>query len=169
MAIQHALLTIGVHDDTGVPTTFNDYISFDNGTATLSSLAAAVSAEVGAFDDLTEAVVDYVTLTLNYALPAGMKTDPVAGSDVEETGLINFTTTSEDGRTYSQDIPAILQSLLVGKNINLAGPNAASAWVTLVTTVGTFTSLDDRYAFRLVSARSGEKTFRKKRRALKRA
>lgn len=168
MAIQHALLTIGVRDDTGVRATFNDYISFDNGTATLSSIAAAVSAEVGTFDAVTDAVVEYVSLTFNYALPEGMKTDPATNCDVEETGLINFATTSEDGRTYSQDIPAVIQTALVGKNVNLANPDIA-AWVTLVTTVGTFSSLDDRFSYRLVSARSGEKTFRKKRRSLKRA
>jgi len=160
MAIQHAILSISVEDADGNQKSFADYISYNDATATLSSLAAAVSAEVATFDAVTDAKVLSATLALEYVLPEGLKTDPEVGSNVQESGLLNFDTDSPDGLTYSQAIPAMKQAGFTGKTVN-GGQTDVAAWVTLVTTVGTFSSLDDRRAFRLISLRRGRKSFRK--------
>ncbi len=169
MATQHAVASFRLKDDAGVIKAFEDYVSYDDATATLVSIAAGMSAIAALLDPITDCQILSMGLRLVYSLPAGLKAAPVANSDVEETGLYTFLTNLPQARAYGQDIPAVPASFLVGKNINTAQADVAN-WLNMqLSAVGTLRHMDNRYAGYFTALKSAQKTFRKSRRALKRA
>src|SRR5207244_1043901 len=114
MATQQAIASFRIKDATGVVKAYEEYVTFDNSTATLSSLAAAMAGIAGYLDAVTDGQIISMGLKLYQALPGGLKSAPVDGSDVEETGLFTFVSSSPGGKVYSIDVPAIAQSILAG-------------------------------------------------------
>lgn len=168
MAIQTALLSFGILDATGVVKSFPDYLSYDDAVATLSSLVTYCQATAVLLDAVTEGKLVSIGLTLNVALPGGLKANPVAGSDVEETGLITYTT-EVSGRSWGEDIPAFIQSAFVGKNINQADTDV-QAWTNHQANAALAARAHaDNYIWVFTGIKRARKTFRKSRRALNRA
>lgn len=171
MATAQAIVSIRVQDAVGVVKAYEEYVTYDDATATLASLLTAVQLRVTNLDNMTDGKVLSSTLRLFMALPGGIKADPVAGSDCEETGLVTFITSSPGSKVYSLDIPAISQDHLVGRTIDIT--TAASHGLLYVTTItsgaGTLRNTDNKWGATLDTAKSGQKTFRKLRAALKRA
>jgi hypothetical protein len=167
MAIQKALASFSVIDDTGVAASIDIPFKFDDATATLANLTAWMSGLASAVDDVTEAQLLKSRMTLILTLPGGIKASPVAGSDVEETGLFTWNV-SGSSNAYGEDYAAFIQSAFVGKTINQADASVAAliAYLNVAsnTIIGT-----DRYQNALTTVKRAEKTFRKHRRALKRA
>jgi len=90
MANQQAIVSIQITDDAGKVAALPLYVQFDNATATLSSIAAAVSVLCEDIDNIIDGKITRVGIELLYSIPGGLKGDPVAGCNVQETGLFSF-------------------------------------------------------------------------------
>jgi hypothetical protein len=164
----YAVHTIVMQDAKGERTSIPIYMRYDSGVATLSSIAAFLSGNITTLDAITDGQIVASSLSLQYALPGGIKSAPVADCDVEETGLITYVTNSPTKRAFAEDIGAFAQDKFVGGKIDLAQTDVA-AWVTRATgSGGTFEFTNQDFLALLATARSGVKTFRKHRRAAKR-
>ena len=166
----YAVHSVTIQDAKGERTSIPIYMAYDPAVETLTSIAAYMSVTLGALDSVTDGQIVSHSLSLNGVMPTGgIKTAPVAGSDTEETGLLTFLTNSPTKRAYGQDIPAFAQAGFVGGKIDLAQTDVA-AWVTrALATGGTFQFTNQDFLAFLASVRSGNKTFRKHRRAAKRS
>lgn len=162
MATQNILYTFGFKDAKGKPATVPVYGQFDDATATLSQLTAYASTTLLKLDAVTEAQATYVAITLYPSLPgSGIKTAPVAGCDVEESGLLTYQLTTPSSRSYGQDIPAFLQSAFVNGVIDLADTDVA-AWTAQMLNTGTVVlPTNDFFASTLAAITRGVKSFRK--------
>lgn len=164
----YAVHTIVMQDAKGERTSIPIYMRYDPAVATLSSIAAFIAGNVTQLDAITDGQIVSSSLSLQYALPGGIKTAPVADCDVEETGLLTYLTDSPTKRSFAEDIGAFAQTKFVAGKINLADTDVA-AWVSRATsTGGTFEFRNADFLAALATVRSGVKTFRKHRRAAKR-
>lgn len=169
MATQYGAFSFTIRDELGVAKAYDDYFSYDDATATLSSLGSYAQATAVLLDAITDGVLITIKMKLGVTLPGGIKTVAEVGSDVEETGLFTYNTDNPAGRAFGEDIPAIKQALLVGKNITVAS-GAGQSWVNhQINHALAGDPMDDKYSGHMLSIRTALKTFRKSRRALKRA
>ncbi|MDD1679041.1 MAG: hypothetical protein LUO93_07680 [Methanomicrobiales archaeon] len=103
MTLVLARYTLTIKDADGEKAAFKVFRKIDDANTIVTELAA-----MAAYRALVEAVVDgkiiFEELVLKRAVTAG-KTDPVANSEVEKTGLLNFSLTNSTF-TESVDIPA---------------------------------------------------------------
>jgi hypothetical protein len=169
MATKYAIISAKLVDAVGVVKAYEEYVSYDDATATLATLTTAVNSRITALDAVTDAQILAVSLKLSIDVVGGAKAAPVANSDVEETGLFTFITSAPGGKAYSQDVPAIKPALLNGRTIITSSGAGQSYYTTLTGTGGTLRNTDNKWAYTLDSLRTAQKTFRKSRRALKRA
>jgi len=138
------------------------YSTFDDGTATLSSILAAASAEVALLEAITDGQVISHDITLKLDLPGGLKSAPVTGSNVQENGHFSFVVL---GTPYSFgiDVPAIAQAALTGKLINQANADVSDFIDSVQGTGGTFLNVEPVSSIGLGTVKSAKKTFRKHR------
>lgn len=167
MATKQGLASFQLADAVGVVKSFDMPFKFDDATATLAQILSWVSGLGVALDLVTDAKITKIRLTLLIPLPGGIKASAVSASDVEETGLITYAA-SGTSNAYGVDIPAIPNSKLTGNQVNLAETDVAAFTAYLNTPSNSIVGTD-RYANAIVSATRGSKTFRKSRRALRRA
>ena len=168
MTTQYLVHSVTLQDDKGERRSIPLYWTYDSG-ASLSSILAFCAVTLLDLDAITDAQIVKQTITLDIALPSsGIKTAPVSDCDVEETGLITYLTNAPVKRSFGQDIPGFKQGKFTGGKINLADTDV-STWTGRFTGTGT-TLLGSNQDFlaALASVRSGNKTFRKSRRAAKR-
>jgi len=131
------------------------------GTLTLTQLEALSTAISAIVDNVTDGKLLKGSLTLSMPLDAGVKASPVAGSNVQESGLIQFEA-SGTPYTWSIDIPAFIQAAFTGKTIDLSNADVVDFTGLMITPASGFTG-SDKYDNALVVAKSGKKTFRKQR------
>jgi hypothetical protein len=169
MATQQLVHSVSLLDAKGERRSIPLYFTYDS-AATLSAILAYCAVTLLDLDAITEAQIVKQSITLDIALPSsGIKTAPIANSDVEETGLFTYLTTAPVKRSFGQDIPAFLQSLFTGPTIDLSA-GAVSTWTgRFIATGGTLVGANQDFLAGLASIRKGVKSFRKSRRALERA
>lgn len=161
MAVEKIQFSVGVIDADGSPKSTVIYGLYDSTLVTLNDLLAWMRVTAGYFDSITDAKVISITAQLNVSLPLGLKGAAVAGSNVEETGLLSFGLNGLDGRSYGQDIPAIKQSILSGKTINQAATEMVT-WLNRMVTGSTITPCEDKFTYFLTTPlRKAVKTFRR--------
>lgn len=170
MAVQQGLVSVQLADATGVVGAFDQPFIYDDATTTLANLIAAMQGMATQIDGVSEARLNKLRMTLDVALPSGINVaKPVAGSDLEETGLITF---SVNGNIYNYgvDVPGYLQSEFTGKNIPISGsgPSVNLENFLIATATGGI-KWTDKGKFQLFAPIRARKTFRKHRRALQRA
>lgn len=167
MATQYAVHQVTLQDDKGERRSIPLYFTYDSAT-TLSAILAYLSVTLSYLNAITDAQIVSHSLTLNIALPGGLKAAPVADCDVEETGLITYLTDAPVKRSFGQDIPGFAQSKFVGGKIDLADADVV-AWTGRFTATGTsLVGSNQDFLAGLASVRTGKKTFRKSRRAAQR-
>lgn len=161
MATSYALLSWTIQDADGNEKSFREYVSFDDATATLTTIKAAIDSRAAALNGVTDGMITSQSVTLYLPLTSGLKPEPAAGSNVEETALFTFNTDQPTGKVFSLDVPAVHQSVMTGKEVN-PGATGASNFITTVTaTGGTLRDLDDKFSYHLISFKRGVKKFRK--------
>ncbi len=156
-------------DAKGKPASVPVYGTFDEATVTLAQLMAYASTTLLKLDPLTEGQATQVAITLFPSLPSsGIKTAPVAGSDVEETGLLTYQLTSPLNRSFGQDIPAFTQSKFTNGVITLTDTEVI-AWRDQMLNHTTYVVPSNEYwASTLNALLRGVKSFRKLGRKAKR-
>lgn len=167
MATQYAVHQVTLQDDKGERRSIPLYFTYDSAT-TLSAILAYASVTLEKLDAITDGQIVSHSITLNLAIPGGLKASPVADCDVEETGLITYLTSAPVKRSFGQDIPSFKQSKFVGGKINLADTDV-TAWTDRFIATGTsLVGSNQDFLAALASVRTGRKTFRKSRRAAER-
>lgn len=117
-------------------------------------------------DAITDAQIVQERLIIYQPVAGALKAAPVAGSNLEETGLLNYPMTGLLNRGYSIDIPALPDSTQLAGNptkIDLTNVSIA-AFNTFISSVGFPQVKDDDWQTALGAVRSGDVTFRKLRR-----
>jgi len=100
-------------------------------------------------------------------LPGGLKSAPATGAENERTGLFSMIA-SGTPNSYGEDFPSFSSLYFTGNQIDTANTNVASL-ITLMTTTSNNCRVTDRYGNNLTGVKNAVKTFRKHRRALRRA
>lgn len=133
------------------------------GSLTLGDIEAYHDAYIQALDDVTEGVITGSNVTLNFDLPAGIKSSAVADSDVQEGVLMTF---SMNGTTYKESlrVPAVVAAKLTGTALN-TGDTDVSAFADLLTgttqTNGKTIAASNRFGNAFTALLGGSKSFRK--------
>lgn len=161
MPMQKALLSFTVEDDKGYKGSVPFYMLYDDATATLASILAYVDTFATLVDNITEAKIISQSVVLYPTLGAGLKANPVANSDVQESGLFTFPLNGLSAKSYSIDIPAFIQSAFVDDAINTT-VTAVSDWLAEINNpTAELVSYNDIWAFSLGTVRKARKSFRK--------
>jgi len=128
-------------------------------TTTLATLQTWVTGTQDYIDLVTEGKILHTSVTVAFANSGTNKSDAVAGSDVEEGGLISF---SLDGSKYRHSVfvPAVIEAAKSGNDINLAETNVANL-ITRLTATNNGVTPGNQYGNALDAAIKGAKTFRK--------
>lgn len=161
MAVQNAIHTITLQDADGDQASLPLYVTYDDATATLASIAAYMAARCADLDAITDAQIVKQSFLLQTALPGGLKGAPVAGSDVERTGLITFNLLTPSGKAYGMDIPGFKASKFTGDAINLGDADVTTWTTNIMSLAGTMKHLNDLWSSTFTSVRKGVKSFRK--------
>jgi len=138
-------------------------VHLPRGTLTLANFQAFATAFAPLLDAVTAAKINEMTITLPLTLPAGLKTDAVADSEVERGALFNCEAANT---TYSHGvfIPAWKSALFTGDEVDLAGTGVAAfrdAFVTGLTDGATPLPPSDKYENDLTALNKATKRFRK--------
>lgn len=104
-------------DDAGVTATAVLYVDYDGALTTVNDLLDAAVAWAVLVDPLSDAMAKSVTIQIVQSPITGVKSAPVADSTVERTGLFTYSQV-DSGYVYSQDIPAIANSLVTNGKID---------------------------------------------------
>jgi hypothetical protein len=166
MAPISGLLSYQLKDADHEPTSFD--VPFTTSSGLLADIAAWVSTITPAIDLVMDGQILKIKLSLLIPLPtSGIKTSPATGAENERTGLFSMAASSTPN-AYGLDFPSFSQLYFTGNQIDTSNANV-SALITLLTTTSNSTRVTDRYGNNLVSVKNAVKTFRKHRRALRRA
>jgi hypothetical protein len=126
-------ISVQILDSLGVTASAPYYVQFDDSEAAadIDTAAAAILTDL---DAVTDGQIVAASLVYSIPLPGGLKSSPVAGSEVERGGLFNF---SQDGIKYKFGVlvPAFKTSLIVNGKINLAA-TAVSTFLAIWTAIG---------------------------------
>lgn len=166
MANLGAVLSYQIQDSRSEVTSYEDPILVAD-TVTLAALVTAVQGFGVTLDTVTDGQITKIRACILVPLPAGIKAAPIAGSDNEKTGLLTMSALTTRNK-YGVDLPAIPNSQLTGNQINQAAPSMA-AFITALEASGGTIQHTDRYSNALTNVFRGLLTFRKHRRALRRA
>lgn len=165
MAAVSGVVSYQIKDADHEPTSLD--IPFTTSTGLLADIIAWIVTITPALDLVVDGQILKIKVSLLIPLPGGLKSAPTAGAENERTGLFSMTA-SGTPNSYGEDIPSFASIYFTGNQIDLANTNVAS-FVGLLTSVSNNTRVTDRYGNNLTGVRNAIKTFRKHRRALRRA
>lgn len=161
MAVQNAIISYTVLDADGDQASVPIYASYDDATMTLASMTTWVQQVAGYLDAVIDCQVTKINVQLAVNLPAGLKPAPIAGCDVERTGLITYNLTTPAGKAYGQDIPGWATDEFEGDNIKLGSLDVLQWTGRMTGAVAPFTAKNDLWSTTLASVRKGVKSTRK--------
>lgn len=141
-------------DADGDSKTLPVYIPSGDTLANITTFAQAVGA---ALDDASGCLLDAISVTANIALPGGIKSAAVAGSEVQKGALLSFDAANTNYK-QSYYVPGWLDAGFSGNAVDNTGVYAAFI-ALLVTTAGI--DATDRDGNDLTAYISGVKKFRK--------
>ncbi len=164
MATQAMIVSFAVQDADGDRSSVPIYGTFDDGVATLSSLAAWCAARASDLDGILDGQIVGLSKTLFQALPGGLKPTPNTGSDVERGAIFTYALSGlAASHSHGIEVPAFLPTIYSGDAINF-GNAALIAWIAgLTPPYGTVTPTNEDWTSNIASVRRGRKTFRKHR------
>jgi len=115
-------------------------------------------------DGVSDCKIDSVRATIEITLPGGLKADPVAGSNVQEGGLVTFDAL-DTPYAHSVRVPGWKQAGFTGKEINWADAGATAWRLMMLNGIledGMMVLPCSPHEEDLVSVVSGVKSFRRK-------
>lgn len=161
MTQQRFLASWTLEDDKGRKASLPIYGLYNDASVDLAAVLAWMDATSVQIDAITEAKVISQSLSIYPALGAGLKADPVANCDVQETGLFTFPLNGLTAKSFSIDVPAFLQSAFVGNEINTTVTAVDDFLTTINDSSGGIGATDDVWAHFLETVRKARKSFRK--------
>lgn len=161
MALQKALVSYTIEDAKGYKGSMPLYVQYDDAVATLASILATVDSLNTIVDNITEGMINSVSVVLYPTLGAGLKATPVANSDIEESGLFTFPLVSLPSKSFSIDVPALIQTAFVDDAINTAETNVAAFLDEVNSDTSDLIMKNDVWSSSLGVVRKARKSFRK--------
>lgn len=125
--------SVTILDSLGVTASAPFYLQFPD-ASTLAEINTAVQAILTDLDDVTDGQILRATIEIDAILPGGLKSAPVAGSEVERGGLFNWFQTGIKYK-FGVLVPALSASVVVDGKIDLSNV-AVSTFLALVTAIG---------------------------------
>ena len=157
-----------VEDEWGIKASSAAYALADP-TKTITQLEAEVSAYIAAVDGVTDGVITENRVSIQPALPGGIKTAAKSGSRVEQTGLLGFRASGTSKR-YSLDVPALsnTSTVLSGDRIQLSA-GVVTTLLAILTTAATVFAWCNEHSQQISSFLDALIAFHKKRKQLQRS
>lgn len=155
------IITYSIQDDNNGQKSLPIY--FSRSALTLADIQAAANAYTPLLDAVIDGVITGVSTTLDLTLAGGIKSTPVASSQVERGALLTYNA-SGTAYSFSQSVPAWKGSLfnidspIVASGAGLAFVNAI---VSGAGTTGSEVGPTDKYLNDLIALRKAVKNFRK--------
>jgi hypothetical protein len=161
-----AILSATIQDAEGILATNKIYVDLDD-TKTIAQLRTDGHSYLEALDNITDGQIIRAHVAVPIALGGTVKTSPVAGSNVESTGLFNF---SQVSSAYKEgvDVPAIAQATIVSGHIDLTNTDIQN-WINFITVASSVVTVVSKFNNVLQALLDALRTFRKHRRQLIRA
>lgn len=125
-------LSATVQDERGIKANVNAHVFIDP-AQTVTAIDTALAAWVVALDAITGGQVIRNSASIIPALPGGIKSAPVAGSEVEEVATFDFTQSGTPYH-YGNVVPSFLESLETAAHKPDLTNAAVLAYTTLLTT-----------------------------------
>ena len=167
MARQPIVVSATIVDSWGTEASAPVYALADD-TKTLAAIVAEANSYFVALDGATDGFIRRVRLTIEPAVPTGVKTAAVGtGAKVEQTGLLNFSASGTTKR-YGFAIPAVSDGALVADRLTL-GSGAIDTLTTLLLAVGTALEWANDHSQQILTLVDALVSFRKKRKQLQRS
>jgi hypothetical protein len=145
------------------------YYALADPSLTITAMLAEANALLGALQAASDAHISHGHITMALAAPAptGVAT---AGSRVEQTGVLNFSSTGTSKR-WGGYVPAISNgaTVLSGDRIVLTGVDPVGLLVAILTTVGTVLAWCSAHNQQIVAFVDAIVAFHKRRKQLQRA
>jgi len=151
-----SIISFALRDDAGKRATVPIYVP---ATGTQAQIEALADVLAEALDNLTGAVIEQISVTLNHDLPAGLKIVTVADSLHGLGGLFNFDV-ADTPYSHSVFVPAIPPSVIVNGEIPVTDEDVI-AFVTAMQSGTVDLDPSDRYANDLLLLNGVEVKFRK--------
>lgn len=170
MTTQDLIVSTTIQDEPGEKTATPAYFTFPD-TQTVAQLITFCQTVQSDLDAIIDGKITRCRAIVEIPLAGGLKSTPATGSDNEETGLLTYSLTSPSSKSFSQDIPAVAQAVLLSTDKNKVDlTNAAvEAWTILMTGGGSpYIGSNNVWSTALNAVKTGLKTFRKHRRQAKR-
>jgi len=141
-----------VLDELNVKATANAYVLVDP-TASFNTILTQLNTWLADLDACTDGEIIGVEMEVVPALPGGLKSMPVAGSRVEQTGILNFNATGST-HLWAFSIPALSNSstVLSGGKIVLTSGSPANILLSLLAGGGTAALAWTNNAQQIISA-----------------
>lgn len=160
-----SILSVEITDAEGVTATSPIYLDIPP-TVTVADLTTVAGEYLALLDAIIDGQITDAKFIITPAAGAfaGLKSAPVAGSNVESTGLFNFSQTGSKYK-FGIDVPSIANSKIVGGRINLSDSDIA-AWKGFIEGVHLTITVVSKFVLVLVALLDALRTFRKHRRAL---
>lgn len=148
------LISYRVRDNAGKTGNILIYVPSGSTIANLQSFSDSL---VALLDDTTGGLFESVSVSKALTLPGGLKVAPVAGHFVNLGANLAF---DADQTIYNHTIriPAILESLVVGEDVDISDPLITALETGIVTGFGGPVA-SDKYANDLTALLSGKATF----------
>lgn len=158
MANVALVFSFQIKDADGDPKDLVIYAEVDDAT-TLAGLQTWITGTAPVVDAITDGKTAKASTAVEFTLPAGLKANAVAGSDVQEGGNLNWALAGTN-RTFGMFVPAIKESLKTGNTVNIADA-LITALVTRITTSNNGVVAANQFGKLLTTINKGEKKFRK--------
>lgn len=158
---QQAKISMTVQDEIGVKASVTTYLLIDP-AITVTQLQGLWNSQAALLDPVIDGAILHGDASI-VMTPTGLKTTPVAGARVEQTGLFTFGNTANP-RSFGEDIASWASGKIVGGKIPLTD-SAVAAFLAPFTTPVTLSEYTTNYFAVLSALRSAAVTFRKHRRA----
>ena len=167
---QLANFSLTLVDELGTEASDTFYASLDV-TQPISALFTAWASLAQTVDAITDGVITkgHVDILMNPSAVSGpsLKTSPVAGARVEQTGIFNMLN-ALNVRRYGQPVYSIASSKIVAGKIDLAD-TAIAAFITFLSALLTVAEWVTQNGQHITGFRDALISFRKKRRQLSRS
>lgn len=154
-------VSMSVLDDDGNTTSYA--VKVPAGTLTLAEIREFAQEFCAAVDLVTEVQITSLRVSLEAALPAGIKSSPVASSNIQEGALFSFIA-ADTSYKYGSRVPGFDQSKFVGREVDDTDTDVQAflnAMILGLDASGTTVQPSDNYANDLTAYAKAIKSFRR--------
>lgn len=162
MANLECLYSVGLQDYLGVSTTHDIFLNVPDST-TLASLTTILTGYQDLVDVISGGLITKTYLRVTIPNSETNKTDPVAGDEVEKTGLFNFSQSATPYK-FGVDVPAIAETLITNGKIDLSA-SAITTWIAWLTAAHSGVQAISKFLYTLTGLVDALISFRKHRKA----